>query len=226
MEICAEREKKSELLKSALLGLRIAFGEDVSLKEKTWIRRGGVARFFVMPSSKEELRDVVKFCFKNAIEVEIVGATSNCYFVADYNPLIVVSTIKVNKIHWSNEEVVCDAGVAMVKLGRLCIQKGISGYEGFPGLPGTAGAAVVNNSGSYGSLTSNLVLWIEMLKENGEVCIVKNEELGYRHRSSRLKRGEVKGCVLSAAFRIDTARVDAGVLTAKAAELTKIRQRE
>ncbi|MGN0235331.1 MAG: FAD-binding protein [Paludibacteraceae bacterium] len=88
------------------------------------------------------------------------------------------------------------AGQAMTKLSRMCMERGIAGYEGFVNLPGTIGGAVVNNSGCYGSVMEDVVRQVELLTPAGEIKLLSKEELHYSHRNSALKDKTIEGIVL------------------------------
>ena len=82
------------------------------------------------------------------------------------------------------------------------VKRGFKGFEGLIDLPGTIGGAVVNNSGCYGSQISDLLLGAKLLLPNGVVRCLSPQELAFTIRSSSLKRGEVKGIILSVTLRL------------------------
>ena len=69
-------------------------------------------------------------------------------------------------------------------------------------MPGTIGGAIVNNSGCYGCQISDLLLGAKLLQPNGVVSFLSPQELAFSFRSSSLKRGEVKGIILSVTLRL------------------------
>lgn len=177
----------------------VAFRKNVDLKTKTWIKRGGIANLWVQPANMEQFRNTVIWMQRNSILFDVVGSTSNCYFLNEYSPDIVISTLLLKRIHQDNDQIICEPGYRMSKLASFCNTLGIAGYEGFIGLPGTVAGAVVNNAGCYGSLTANCVNSVELIRD-GEIITLTNAELQYRHRSSVLKRKEIKGVVTSICF--------------------------
>lgn len=58
------------------------------------------------------------------------------------------------------------------------------------------------NSGCYGCGIENVLKYIDLLTEHGEVIRVFSKELGFAFRTSTLKRGELKGIILRAYFDI------------------------
>jgi UDP-N-acetylmuramate dehydrogenase len=194
----------------------ISFDIDVDLKTKTWIKRGGIARLWVQPAKISDFENFVVWCQMNKIQFEVIGNTSNCYFMNDYNPELVISTLKLNEVNVDYNTITCDCGVNMSRLAKYCISNGIAGFEGFIGLPGTVGGAAINNSGCYGSLISKVVKSV-LIINNGEKLLLTNEKLNYRFRNSALKSKEVDGVVTFVTFNIDN-KEDPIVLEKRAQE--------
>lgn len=201
-------------IKDYLDNENIFYETDVNLKTKTWIKRGGIASIWIQPSDMNLFEKIIVWCQKNYIEAEIIGNTSNCYFLNYYNPLLVVSTIRLKNMRIDGNYIICDCGYNMSQLSRYCIYNGISGFEGFVDLPGTVGGAAINNSGCYGSLTSNVVESVLIIKD-GERKILTNNQLQYSHRNSILKSKRLKAVVLSVKFKIEN-KEDPRLLKARA----------
>ena len=179
----------------------ISFQENVDIKTKTWIKRGGITKLWIQPGKLSDFEKVIVFLQQQNIDFEIIGNASNCYFLNTYHPNIVISTLKLQEIHIFDNEIICDSGYQMSKLARLCNTKGFAGYEGFVGLPGTVSGAVVNNSGCYGSLISEVVKEIKIILQ-GKVKTLTNSELEYSNRNSILKTKRVQCAIISVTFNI------------------------
>lgn len=180
-----------EILRNFLQTNEIHYDSDVDLKTKTWIKRGGIAKTWISPQNLHNYKKCIIYLQQNRISFEVIGASSNCYFLNDYNPDIVIFTLKINTFSFHENEIICDCGANMVKISKQCIVHGYAGYEGFIGLPGTVAGATINNAGCYGSLMSNIVKYVEII-ENGKLKVLKNKDLQYTHRSSILKRQNKK----------------------------------
>jgi len=179
----------------------ISFQENIDLKTKTWIKRGGITKLWIQPEKLSDFEKIIVFLQQQNIDFEVIGNASNCYFLNTYHPNIVISTLKLQKIQVFDKEIICDCGYQMSKLARLCNIEGFAGYEGFVGLPGTISGAVVNNSGCYGSLISEVVKEIKIILQ-GKINTLTNAELKYSNRTSILKTKEVQGVILSVTFDI------------------------
>lgn len=194
----------------------ITFEECVDLKTKTWINRGGTARLWVQPVEMISFEKLVIWCQLNAIYFEVIGNTSNCYFLNDYHPQLVISTLKLNSILEEGNTIICDCGFNMVRLAKYCILKGVAGYEGFIGLPGTVGGATINNAGCYGSLISDIVKKVTII-QNGKTVELNKDELHYSHRNSALKTKEIEGVLTKVTFDISK-REDPKILDKRSME--------
>lgn len=199
------------MLQSFLNNNRIAYEKDVQLKRKTWIKTGGVASYWIKPNSTTQLVELVKFLYVNNLSYEIVGSTSNLYFLNDYNPNTVISTLLVRNIEITEDTIVCDCGVQLSKLSSECVERGYKGFSKLGGIPGTVAAAIYGNSG-YGkssdedTVTSHL-LTISILTPSGEMIELSKKELCLLRRSSALKRKEIEGVIVSACFKIEKGEV-------------------
>ncbi|MCD4698894.1 MAG: FAD-binding protein [Bacteroidales bacterium] len=195
---------KYELMLDEYLKINgISYSKNVPLKSKTWVKSGGVAFFWITPITREELIMLGCFLYKNNINFEIVGSTSNCYFVNNYSPIVVISTLKISTVSFEKNIISCDCGFKLAKLSKLCAEKSIINFEGFIGIPGTVAGATINNSGARGCVFEKVVNSVEILDQKGNIVWYNNSDLGYTKRSSKLKSGEIIGIVLQVRFLIE-----------------------
>lgn len=180
-----------------LLLHNIPFQRQISLKSKTWIKRGGMVDFWITPENKQQLAALVYFLYQNKVLFEVVGSTSNLYFYNNYNPKYVISTIRLNTYSIDDDLIICDCGTLISRLATDCIERGIPGYEGFSGLPGTVGGAVYNNSSCFGCEIAMLLESISIITSDGQLKIISVKEMEYSHRSSVLKSKKIEGVILS-----------------------------
>ena len=190
-------------LKEFLESHFINFEQDIDLKKRTWIHRGGICRFFIEPESLEKIELISHYLFEKSIDFDVIGHTSNIWFSNDYSPNVILSTRKIQKIYFEDNFVVAYAGSLMTKLSSFCVENGIAGFEGFVDLPGTIGGAVCNNSGCFGSEIDKVLEKIEVITPNGKK-IIETQELGYSHRNSNLKNKNQKIIVIRAFFKKST----------------------
>lgn len=159
--------------------------------------QGGMIGTFYEPENLDELRDICSTLYLEGKDFDLVGHTSNTYFLPDYSVDNMLSTRKCNNIVEETDCIVCDCGVSVAKLSRQMVDKGIKGFEGLIDLPGTVGAAVYGNASCYGCSINALLISFELLKPDGDIVTVYPNDLKLSKRSSSLKRHELKGIILS-----------------------------
>lgn len=184
---------------------KIAFEINVSLSTKSWIKTGGICAYWVSPNSVDQLVEICRFLYKNKVEFDLVGQTSNIFFHSTYHPQVVVSTVKVNSYSVNGNVVTCDCGVNVMRLARELLAEGYAGFYGLVGLPGTVASAAVNNAGCFDCSISSMLLSADVLMPDGTVQTIHKEDFGYEKRSSKFKRGEMKGIVLSVKLKLQKA---------------------
>lgn len=184
----------------------VAFEQNVFLSKKSWIRTGGICAFWIIPTNVRQLIELSRYLQANSIKFDIVGQTSNIFFHSTYNPQVVVSTVKINNYIIKDDVLTCDCGVNVMKLAKDCLSKGYAGFYGLVGLPGTVASAAVNNAGCFGCSISQMLISADVLLPDGTVKSFTRDDFGYEKRSSKFKRGEVKGVVLSLKLKTQFAK--------------------
>ncbi len=210
-------------IKNFLLETGVSFEENVSLKKKTWIHRGGVVGLYISPNSETQLFNVGSFFYKNNITFEVVGHTSNIYFLNEYNPDIVISTRLCNHYTLYENFISCECGVSVSKLARECLEKGICGFEYLTELPGTVGGSIYNNSSCKTNSIGQLIVSVKLLCPDSTIRELSLKDLDYSFRSSTLKKKIIKGIILSANLHIERTD-DTYALKEKASEFKKHRK--
>ena len=192
-------------IKEFLSENNISYDENVSLASKSWIKFGGIASLWISPKSVSELEEVCRYLYGNNIAYDLVGQTSNIFFHSTYNPQVVVSTVKVNGYNVEGNTLTCDCGCNVMKLAKEMLTEGYAGFYGLVGLPGTVASAAVNNAGCFSCSISEMLISADVLMPNGTIKTFAKEDFGYEKRSSKFKRGEVKGVVLSVKLKLEKA---------------------
>lgn len=181
----------------------IVYEVSVDLKKKTWIHRGGVADYFITPSSVKELESVCRFLYNNNIVFKIFGHTSNIYVRNGTNFHVVVSIVKCSSFSVINNEILCDPGVSVMNLSKKMIGSGIRGFEYLTCLPGTVSAALINNSSCKENSISSLLIRARLLKPDGTIVTLTSSDFSFKYRTSSIKQKEIPGCIISVVLRAD-----------------------
>lgn len=82
---------------------------------------------------------------------------------------------------WQDCRAVVESGTPLAALAREACSRGAGGLEWATGIPGSLGGAIAMNAGAYGGETGNVVEWVTVLTERGEVTVGRQSlRFGYR----------------------------------------------
>lgn len=154
----------------------------------TW-KIGGSARWLVS-GTREQIGEAVEVARRRSINVVFLGRGSNV-LVADepINALVVHTAESLVELRDEEGVIIAEAGVSLPRLARHAFKLGYRGYEFLVGIPGTVGGAICMNAG----LTvfrkrevADVLLDVEVLKEDGRIEWLTPEQLEMGYRSSKL----------------------------------------
>ena len=156
----------------------------------TSFRVGGPADRFVIPESETELREAVLDCKKSGQPWYMIGNGSNLLVGDKGFRGTIISTERLAELEVQKNEniIIAGAGVMLSKLANTAAREELTGLEFAAGIPGTVGGAVMMNAGAYGSEMKNVLLWADVMDQDGNVKLMKNEELEFGYRTSCLER--------------------------------------
>lgn len=176
---------------------------NIPVYEICWLNHAdsGTIGTFYEPENVEELKDICSTLYQEGKSFDLIGHTSNIYFLPGYNVDYMVSTRKCTQYSETESEIVCDCGVSVMKLARKMVDEGIKGFEGLIDLPGTVAASVYGNASCFGCSINALLTSCTLLQPNGNVQTIKPQDLRLSKRSSALKRKELEGVILSVTLK-------------------------
>ena len=181
-----------EIIKNSNLHIgkdRILFNEP--MKKHSTFKIGGPAECLIKVENKEELKEILNVVNKNNIPLTILGNGSNILVLDEGIPgITIIIKIEGLKISEENEniKIAVGAGEKIAKLGRIFLQKEITGFEEISGIPGTIGGAVRMNAGAHGKEMKDIVKKVKCLDYNGNEKVFSNEEMEFSYRKSKLKK--------------------------------------
>lgn len=172
------------------------------LKKHTSWKIGGPADIMIQPDHKEGLVMTLRSIQKYRLPYIIIGRGSNL-LVRDggFRGVVVKLGSGLDHLSVQDEFVTAGAGYSLIKLANVIAKQGLSGLEFAGGIPGTVGGAVYMNAGAHGSDISHILYSAEVLFDDGELTVLKNEELRFSYRHSILQKTR-KGVCLEATFRL------------------------
>ena len=157
--------------------------QNESMAKHCTFRCGGEAELYVMPGSIEELAQVIKTCKENDYPYMVIGNGSNILVRDDgYQGAVIEINNRISTIDVIGEEIVADAGAKLSAVAMTAYENDLAGFEFAHGIPGNVGGAVVMNAGAYGGEMKDVIKWVKVLNDEGEIKTIeaKDLELGYR----------------------------------------------
>lgn len=179
----------------------LLFLHDKSLKEICTLGIGGKAERYLAVHSIEELRQAIEYCKNQNIRYFILGKGSNTLFDdRGFRGAVIHNKIDFCK-EGPNGLFDVGAGYSFSLLGSQTARKGWSGLEFASGIPGSVGGAVYMNAGANGRETSQSLVAVDYLTEQGELCTFRKEELQFSYRTSSFQ--SMKGSIVKAQFQLE-----------------------
>lgn len=168
-----------------------------------WLNHADSGRIGTLyePENVNELKEICSTLYKEGKLFDLIGHTSNIYFLPGYNTDRMVSTRKCTQYTETESEIVCNCGMSVMKLARRMVGSGVKGFEGLIDLPGTVAAAVYGNASCFGCSINALMTSCTLLQPSGEVLTIRPQDLRLQKRSSALKRKELKGVILTVTLK-------------------------
>ena len=172
------------------------YSKDEDLKLHNTFKIGGIAKFFVSPSTEEDLKEILLKCRELDIKHYLLGKGSNVLFSDDLFDGVIISTAKnFDKISLISENMIeCQAGVTLASLCNFALENSFTGFECFYGIPGTVGGAIITNAGAYGSEVSDVVVEVKHLDENLDFGSYIGDEIQFSYRHSAYETNNFTIC--------------------------------
>ena len=194
--------------------------EEEPMRLHTTFRVGGPARFFVVPETSQQLRQVVRCCQEEEVAYYIIGNGSNL-LVSDqgYEGVVIQIFQEMNRIEVQGDKIKAQAGALLSAVAARALEAGLAGFEFAAGIPGTLGGACMMNAGAYGGEMKDVLKEVQVLTRQGEIITLQKEQLEMGYRTSRIAREQY--IVLEAALELK--RGKASVIREKMEDLKERR---
>jgi UDP-N-acetylmuramate dehydrogenase len=176
-------------------GLESIVKTDEPMSRHTWMCLGGPAKYFVTPSSVEQLQEVVRRCRDNDVPTYVLGAGANLV-VSDEGvdgAVIHLTEGHFQDVIWSGPTVRAGAGADLSHLVLQSVRRGMTGLEALAGIPGTVGGAIrMNAGGTFGDIGASVEV-VHVMDSNGEVFTRHRADLAFGYRSSNINAPFILG---------------------------------
>lgn len=158
---------------------------DVSLKEISRWKIGGIAQVVLTPKSVHELQSILSKVNGWQLPYVVIAGTSNLLFDSNGLDAIAIqigSALSQVSIH--NFEIVAEAGIWVPCLARKAMQAGLTGLEHTCGIPGTLGGLVYMNGGSQRKGIGDNITYVKTVDVDGKAKTYSKEQCEFSYRSS------------------------------------------
>ncbi len=166
--------------------------ENVSLKDYSTMRLGGIARYVAEVTSKEELQTALAWADEQNLPVIMMGDGSNIVWRDEgFKGLLIVGKIKgydVLEREDGDVFITVGSGENWDSVVERSVKAGLTGVEALSLIPGTAGATPVQNVGAYGQEIANVFVSAEVYdRQTKSITFLSKYDLEFGYRTSRLK---------------------------------------
>lgn len=180
---------------------RVPYKENFRLKYDTYFKMGGVVKFFISPSTVEDMVAVVKYFNVCGLEYKVVGLTTNVFFLDQLEYGLVITTRNLTQVTVEGNRFEVECGYALGDFVRSALINGYCGIEGLEGVPGSMGGALAMNAGAYGYTISDHLRSVKCLDKQGELVELGVRECGFHFRESIFKNS-TDYVILSSVFEL------------------------
>lgn len=169
--------------------------KQVSLKNYSTMRLGGVASYLAEISTPQELTEAIAWAEQNNLPVMMIGGGSNTIWRDEgFAGLVLVNKIlgfEERREDIENHYIEIGAGENWDEVVARTTASGLSGIEALSLIPGTAGATPVQNVGAYGQEIADTLVSVQAydLKTKHFVTF-SAADCGFGYRTSRFKTAD------------------------------------
>ncbi|KGE17205.1 UDP-N-acetylmuramate dehydrogenase [Paenibacillus wynnii] len=170
-----------------------------SLKDHVFTKMGGQADILAIPTTYEEIQNIVTYAHQNGVPLTVLGNGSNVIIRDGGVRGIVLQTSSLSGMGIKEDNVLfAQCGAKIIDVSRFALEKELTGLEFACGIPGTVGGALYMNAGAYGGEVSHVLQSALVLRKDGQIDTMHGDMLQWGYRKSIFASGEY--IVLEALF--------------------------
>jgi len=192
---------------------------DAPIAPQTWFRVGGPVELLFRPADAEDLARLLGI-WPSELPLTVLGAASNV-IVRDGGVagLVIRLARGFAEVVVQPDGLIAGAATLDVVLAEHAAAAAMTGLEFMSGIPGSVGGAVAMNAGAYGSDVSEVLDWIEVVNNDGDLLRLPAKALHLSYRHAMLPVGAV---VVRARFRASPG--DPAAITERMAQIRSARE--
>lgn len=176
------------------------------LKNHTYIKTGGNADIYILPTTIEEVQTIITYAHESDIPLTILGYGSNVLIRDEGIRGIVLNLGAFNEISLDGTSIKCGCGASIIDVSRFALQNELTGLEFACGIPGSVGGALVMNAGAYGGEVSYVLKSATVLTTDGKLMTLTKGEFQFGYRKSVFAKENY--IVLEAEFELQIGNVN------------------
>jgi UDP-N-acetylmuramate dehydrogenase len=166
--------------------------QNVSLKDFSTMRLGGLAAYLVEINNRYELQQALDWAEQHGLPVIMIGGGSNVIWRDEgFSGLVIVNKILRFEEQQEDDEnyyLTVGAGENWDGVVERVVAKGMTGIEALSLIPGSAGATPIQNVGAYGQEIAQTLVSVEAYdRQAKQVINIQNMDCGFGYRTSRFK---------------------------------------
>ncbi len=165
--------------------------QNITLKNFSTFRIGGVAKSIFFPENAQEMADIVRQHRAKNTSFWIHGGGANTLFPDHEVLLPIISTSEMTACVREGGTVRAEAGKIMDAWVLECLREGLGEIECLSGIPGTLGGALFMNAGAYGHEISDHLVSVTVLTLDGRITEIPKHECGFGYRQALSLRESV-----------------------------------
>lgn len=173
------------------------------MTKHTSIKIGGKADLFIKIETVEQLKHTLRTIKEKNYLFYIIGNGSNL-LVKDggIRGAVLKIAIKEMKMEETEDSVIFEAGagIPLIQLSQLALEKSVTGLEFACGIPGTLGGAIAMNAGAYGCEMKDIVYSSDYMDDKGNIKTISNKEHEFEYRKSIFMQNE--GIIISSILKL------------------------
>jgi len=163
----------------------------------TSLKLGGPADVFLIPKTKEDVIEAVRWIRKHGLRHYFLGYGTNILVSdAGFRGVVVRLADTLTEIRIQGTKVYAEAGASLPLLVLETIKAGLAGLESLGGVPGTVGGALLMNAGAYGTEIFDVVETVEAI-HGSKVLKFDREDIHYEYRKTNLDHDFILSCELA-----------------------------
>ena len=125
----------------------------------------------------------------NSVDSDIfLFALFKCLVDFLYKGVIIEVNSRISFIDVIGEDIVADAGAKLSAVAVTAMENDLGGFEFAHGIPGNIGGAVMMNAGAYGGEMKQVLKWVKVLDNEGNIITLDASELEMGYRTSIIEK--------------------------------------